>query len=99
MMAISHRIGSQSYRATALALFLLSLAFAGLIGMNNSAVAAEEGQYKTGDGVAAYLGFLPAEMVKGDPSMHGGAPRGPHAYHLLRRSSTRQVGHAYPMPR
>lgn len=83
MMAISRRIESQNLRAAALGLFLVSLAFASLIGMNTAASAAEEGQYKTGDGVAAYLGFLPAEMVKGHPSMHGGAPRGPHAYHLV----------------
>lgn len=83
MMAISRRIESLSFRAAVLGLLLMSLAFASLIGMNAAAVAAEEGQYKTGDGIAAYLGFLPAEMVKGHPSMHGGAPRGPHAYHVV----------------
>lgn len=84
MLPRSREIESQSVRAIALVLFLSGLVFAtGLTGLNPAAVAAEEGQYKTGNGIAAYLGFLPAEMVKGHPQMHGGAGRGPHAYHLV----------------
>jgi len=45
--------------------------------------------YKVVDGLAVYLGVLPAAMVKGHPSghpeaaMHGGVPRGAHEYHLV----------------
>ena len=41
------------------------------------------------DGVLAYLGVLPAAMVRGHPEshsesgMHGGAPEGRHQYHLV----------------
>jgi len=43
----------------------------------------------TADGLTAYLGIMPAEIVKGHPSnhpegaMHGGAPRGTHEYHVV----------------
>lgn len=46
-------------------------------------------QYKQSQGLAVYLGVLPAAMVKGhDPhyaesTMHGGVPAGSHEYHLL----------------
>jgi hypothetical protein len=45
--------------------------------------------YKVVDGLAVYLGVLPAAMVKGHPpghpeaTMHGGVPRGAHEYHLV----------------
>jgi hypothetical protein len=41
------------------------------------------------DGVLAYLGVLPAAMVRGHPrshpeaTMHGGVPEGRHQYHLV----------------
>jgi hypothetical protein len=41
------------------------------------------------DGLRAYLGVVPAEIVKGHPSkhpeavMHGGAPEGAHEYHIV----------------
>ena len=70
---------------------------AGFIGMlcasiaqwNDGAVAAQDTEYKTVDGLAVYLGVVPAEIVKGHPSehpeqtMHGGAPTGPHQYHVV----------------
>jgi hypothetical protein len=40
-------------------------------------------------GLSVYLGVLPATMVQGHPkghaeeAMHGGIPRGPHAYHVI----------------
>ena len=43
----------------------------------------------TGGGLIAYLGVMPAEIVKGHPSthpegtMHGGAPGGAHEYHVV----------------
>lgn len=51
--------------------------------------AAEPGQSKTAGGVTAYLGVVPAEIVKGpgphspDRPMHGRIPRGPHEYHVV----------------
>lgn len=56
--------------------------------MTWSAGASDLGQYRTADGLAVYLGLLPAAMLKGHPrehtegAMHGGAPAGRHAYHL-----------------
>ena len=53
------------------------------------ATAAEDAQYKMIDGLAVYLGVVPAEIVKGHPSghsettMHGGPPKGRHEYHVV----------------
>ena len=49
---------------------------------------ADDGDYKTADGLAIYLGVLPAAMLQGhqthpEERMHGGVPRGRHAYHLV----------------
>jgi hypothetical protein len=55
----------------------------------NAAAAADSGSYKTADGLAVYLGVLPAAMVQGHPTdhaeeaMHGGVPRGRHAFHVV----------------
>jgi hypothetical protein len=44
---------------------------------------------QTADGLAVYLGVVPAEIVKGHPpghpeqAMHGGAPKGRHQYHVV----------------
>lgn len=50
-------------------------------------VSAESDQIKTAGGVTAYLGVVPAEIVKGvgriEPPMHGGIPKGPHEYHFV----------------
>ncbi len=71
----------------------LGIAFAMLcvfvLPWNRTATAAEDAQYKTVDGLAIYLGMVPAEIVKGHPSghtettMHGGSPKGRHEYHLV----------------
>jgi len=50
-------------------------------------VSAESDQMKTAGGVTAYLGVVPAEIVKGvdrtEPPMLGGIPKGPHEYHFV----------------
>lgn len=38
---------------------------------------------QSADGLTAYLGVMPAAIVKGDRAMHGGAPKGPHEYHVV----------------
>jgi hypothetical protein len=64
-------------------------AFTALLLLPRPGVSAEDSQYKIVDGLAIYLGVLPAEMVKGHPpghpeqAMHGGAPKGPHQYHVV----------------
>ena len=53
------------------------------------AVAAEDANYKTAGGMAAYLGVVPAELVKGpgphsaERPMHGRIPRGQHEFHIV----------------
>jgi hypothetical protein len=53
------------------------------------AIAAEDAPYKTAGGITAYIGFMPAELVKGpgprstEKRMHGQAPRGRHKFHLV----------------
>jgi len=55
----------------------------------DGATAAQESEYQTVGGLAVYLGVVPAEIVKGHPrehpeqTMHGGAPLGPHQYHVV----------------
>jgi hypothetical protein len=59
------------------------------ISWSSMAVAADDVPYKLAGGLAVYIGVVPAEIVKGHPSghtektMHGGAPRGAHQYHLV----------------
>jgi hypothetical protein len=66
---------------------LFAVIFAALAGA--SALAADSGSYKTKDGIAVYLGILPAAMVRGHPkdhpesAMHDGVPRGRDAYHVI----------------
>ena len=38
---------------------------------------------QTTDGLTVYLGILPAAMVKGPATMHGGPRKGPHDYHIV----------------
>lgn len=51
--------------------------------------AAQNDQYKVADGMAIYLGVIPAEMIQGHPvqhpesGMHGGIPAGEHRYHIV----------------
>lgn len=68
---------------------VLPLVIALLASVNSASAADDAAQYKQSQGLAVYLGVLPAAMVKGhDPghaesTMHGGAPAGSHEYHLL----------------
>ncbi len=63
-------------------------AFLVMLGMSPT-LAQEPGQYRVADGVAVYLGLLPAAVVRGHPArhpeaqMHSGAPAGRHVYHLV----------------
>ncbi|HLF10368.1 MAG TPA: hypothetical protein VJA26_04075 [Gammaproteobacteria bacterium] len=50
--------------------------------------AADNSGYKTAGGLAVYLGVLPAAMIQGhqnhpEEAMHGGVPRGRHAFHVM----------------
>lgn len=51
--------------------------------------AADSSQHKIVNGVAIYLGMLPAEMILGHPKphteaeMHGGVPAGSYQYHVM----------------
>lgn len=67
-------------------LHLLAAAFLLLAGVSP---AAETGQYKIADGMAIYLGVIPAEMIQGHPGqhpesrMHRGIPAREHRYHVV----------------
>lgn len=65
----------------------LALATLVLATLATASVAAEPGQYRKVDGLALYLGVLPAELVRGhgskDEAMHGATPRGKHLYHIV----------------
>ena len=63
-----------------------------LVGVALSSVttgAAADDNYKTAGGLAVYLGVLSAAMIQGhqrghsEEAMHGGVPRGLHAYHVM----------------
>lgn len=63
---------------------------AGILAMSTMAsLAVDTSQHKVVDGVAIYIGVMPAEMVKGHPRihsegvMHGGVPAGKNRYHLV----------------
>jgi hypothetical protein len=51
--------------------------------------AADDASFKTVAGLVVYLGVLPAAIIQGhvkdhpEETMHGGIPRGPHAYHVM----------------
>lgn len=38
---------------------------------------------RTAGGLTVYIGVMPAEIVKGDPTMHGGKPTGHHDHHIV----------------
>jgi hypothetical protein len=56
--------------------------------LSASLASANDG-YQTANGVAVYLGIMPASLVRGHPSdheegvMHDGAPSGPHQQHIV----------------
>jgi hypothetical protein len=69
--------------------FAAVLVCASLASWCSLAAAADDAPYKLAGGLAVYVGVVPAEIVKGHPSqhaeqtMHGGAPKGAHQYHLV----------------
>jgi hypothetical protein len=44
---------------------------------------AHDDYMRTAGGLTVYLGVMPAEIIKGQPKMHGGAPTGPHEQHIV----------------
>jgi hypothetical protein len=70
-------------------MLLLAVAFSGSAAVAASSMPMEDPGYKTSGGLTAYIGMMPAEIVKGHPlghpeqTMHGGAPQGHHEYHLV----------------
>jgi len=73
--------------STSLLVLVAALAWA-LAGVN-TATAADTRDHKAAGGLSVYLGVLPAAMIQGHPkdhpeeAMHGGVPRGRHAYHVM----------------
>jgi hypothetical protein len=71
----------------------MSVSLAGIVAVATtgpaSSQSAFDGNSMVVDGVLAYLGVLPAAIVRGHPlshpegTMHGGAPDGRHQYHLV----------------
>lgn len=65
---------------------LLASIFTGIVSPHAQATSDDTA---TAGGLTAYLGVMLAEIVKGHPSshpegaMHGGAPTGPHEYHVV----------------
>jgi hypothetical protein len=89
-----------SVRALALVLLMALVTGAGSL-----SVAAADDNYRTKDGLAVYLGVLPATIVRGHPpghperAMHGGAPGDAATTTWSSRSSTPNRAHASRMPR
>lgn len=54
------------------------------IGMIHPSRAAEPSEVQTVDGMTAYIGLIPAAIIKGHPDvmMHGGKPSGVNEFHL-----------------
>ena len=70
-------------------LFLLAASLLWALTAPGHTFAADDGNHKTAGGLAVYLGVLPAAMVQGhskdrpEETMHGGVPRGRHAFHVV----------------
>jgi hypothetical protein len=62
---------------------LAFLAIAVLAFGTGAAAAAQDAAYRTSHGIAAYLGVMPAQIVKGHRDMHGGAIQGARQYHVM----------------
>lgn len=75
-------------RRSATSVLLSGIALSALPGGLRAQDAAD-GNTLTVDGVLAYLGVVPAAIVRGHPrahaegAMHGGAPDGRHQYHVI----------------
>jgi hypothetical protein len=77
-------------RVPLLANFVLSSCFALLLMSPGLASAKDTGSHsQSAGGITAYIGVVPAEIVKGHPTahteatMHGGVPPGSHQHHLI----------------
>jgi hypothetical protein len=44
---------------------------------------AAEDYTRTAGGLTVYLGVMPAEIIKGQPTMHGGIPSGRHEHQIV----------------
>ncbi len=70
-------------------LAVLATAFLVAFAITGSARAQDDENYKVAQGLGVYLGVLPAGIVRGhleshpEATMHGGAPRGAHEYHII----------------
>jgi hypothetical protein len=69
---------------------ILAAAVLWSMGALGPAVAADSPFHRSADGLSVYLGVLPAAMVEPrhpaahpEAEMHGGAPSGRHAYHVM----------------
>lgn len=62
---------------------LMAVAAASFLAIPASVTQAVDGNVLTSGGLTVYLGVVPAEIVKGHPTMHGGAPKGRHEYHVV----------------
>lgn len=84
-MTDGSRRAASGWIARISALFVLAF----LTALSPPAGAAQDEAYRRAGDLAAYLGVLPAAVVRGHPAghpegaMHGGAPRGRHDYHLV----------------
>ncbi len=76
-------------RSTHTRFAIVIVLLAGLAAVPALSAAATASKHKVVDGVAVYLGIVPAEIVRGHPrehpesEMHGGPPAGEHVYHLI----------------
>lgn len=67
----------------------LAAALSVMLMLIGPAAADDTANYQTVDGLGVYLGIVPAAIVKGHPKghteaeMHGGPPKGGHAYHIV----------------
>ena len=66
-----------------------AIAAVAILAMIAPAIAQDISPYKVADGLAVYLGVIPAELITGHPGshaeaeMHGGVPSGRHVHHVM----------------
>jgi hypothetical protein len=83
------RLGCLMQRRLKIAALFAIIGLAAGCGGSPSASTAADPLYRTAQGIAVYIGLMPAAIVKGYPgaraeaAMHGGPPSGRHEYHLV----------------
>lgn len=103
MTEISLDIRGLAHHARWSAMHLIGGVLAGLAALLTLAalgpvLADDTSNFETVAGISVYIGLMPAEIVRGHPAghaetqMHGGAPSGPHAYHLVVALFDEQTG-------